>query len=59
MLTLTRRIGKTLIIGDDTQVVVFGVKSNQVRLSIQAPANVSVDREEVRQRKDSESLQPR
>ena len=59
MLILTRRIGETLMIGDDIQVVVLGVKGNQVRLGVQAPANVSVDREEVRQRKDSESLQPR
>ena len=59
MLILTRRIGETLMIGDDIQVVVLGVKGNQVRLGVQAPANVSVDREEVRQRKDQESLQPR
>ena len=59
MLILTRRIGETLMIGDDIQVVVLGVKSNQVRLGVQAPANVSVDREEIRQRKDQESLQPR
>ena len=59
MLILTRRIGETLMIGDDIQVVVLGVKGNQVRLGVQAPANVSVDREEVRQRKDQESLPPR
>ena len=47
MLILTRRVGETLIIGDDVNVTVLGVKGNQVRLGINAPQDVSVHREEI------------
>lgn len=47
MLILTRRIGETLIIGDDVNITVLGVKGNQVRLGINAPKDVSVHREEI------------
>ena len=47
MLILTRRIGETLMIGDDVNITVFGVKGNQVRLGINAPDEVSVHREEI------------
>ncbi len=47
MLILTRRIGETLIIGDDVSITVLGVKGNQVRLGINAPKDVSVHREEI------------
>lgn len=50
MLILTRRIGETLMIGDDIEVTVLGVKGNQVRLGIKAPKDVRVNREEIHQR---------
>lgn len=50
MLILTRRIGETLMIGDDVSVTVLNVKGNQVRLGVNAPKNVEVHREEIYQR---------
>lgn len=47
MLILTRRIGETLMIGDDVTVSVLGVKGNQVRIGVNAPKHVAVHREEI------------
>lgn len=56
MLILTRRVGETVVIGDDVQVTVLGVKGNQVRLGVTAPRDVSVHRLEIydRIRKEQE-----
>lgn len=47
MLILTRRISETMVIGDDINITVLGVRGNQVRLGINAPASTSVHREEI------------
>lgn len=50
MLILTRRVGETLMVGDEVEVSVLGVKGSQVRIGIKAPKSVPVHREEVYQR---------
>lgn len=50
MLILTRRVGETVMIGEEVSVTVLGVKGNQVRVGINAPKNVAVHREEIFER---------
>lgn len=50
MLILTRRVGESVMIGEDVTITVLGVKGNQVRVGINAPKNVAVHREEIYQR---------
>lgn len=50
MLILTRRVGETVMIGNNVTVTVLGVKGNQVRVGINAPKNVAVHREEIFER---------
>jgi carbon storage regulator len=50
MLILTRRVGETVMIGDEMTVTVLGIKGNQVRVGVNAPKNVAVHREEIYER---------
>jgi carbon storage regulator len=50
MLILTRRIGETLMVGDEVSLTVLGVKGNQVRIGVNAPKHIAVHREEIYQR---------
>lgn len=64
MLILTRRVGETVVIGDDVTVTVLGVKGNQVRLGVNAPREVAVHREEIferiqREQTEDEAPQPK
>lgn len=47
MLILTRRVGESVMIGEEVTVTVLGVKGNQVRLGVNAPKSVTVHREEI------------
>ena len=50
MLILTRKIGETVMIGNDVSITVLRVKGNQVRLGVDAPKDVSVQRQEIFER---------
>jgi carbon storage regulator len=63
MLILTRRVGETVMIGNEVTVTVLGVKGNQVRIGVNAPKDVAVHREEIYERikreEEGESHSPR
>ena len=57
MLILTRKVGESVLIGDDISITVLSVRGNQVKLGVQAPKEVSVHREEIYQRIQAEKSQ--
>ena len=57
MLILTRRVGESLMIGDDVTITVLGVKGNQVRIGVKAPKEVAVHREEILNRIEAVSAE--
>ena len=58
MLILTRRVGESLMVGDDITVTVLGVKGNQVRIGVSAPRDVAVHREEIYHRIQGDEKPP-
>ena len=58
MLILTRRVGESLMIGDEVNVTVLGIKGNQVRIGVNAPKDVAVHREQIYQRIQDEQDDP-
>lgn len=57
MLILTRRVGETLMVGDNVTLTVLGVKGNQVRIGVNAPKDIPVHREEIYERIQREKAQ--
>jgi len=52
MLILTRKVSEAICIGTDIEILVLAVRGTQVRIGIKAPRDVTVDREEIAQRKE-------
>lgn len=57
MLILTRKVGETLMIGEEVSVTVLGIKGNQVRIGVNAPREVAVHREEVVERNRAQAAE--
>ncbi|PLW81309.1 carbon storage regulator [Kineobactrum sediminis] len=58
MLILTRKVGETLMVGDEVTITVLGVKGNQVRIGVNAPRDVAVHREEIYNRIQEDGTPP-
>jgi carbon storage regulator len=57
MLVLTRRVGESIVIGDDIIIRVVSVDGNQVKIGTDAPKSVSVNRQDIYDRKQAEKLE--
>lgn len=58
MLVLTRKLGQSIVIGDEVEVVVLEVRGEQVRIGIRAPKTVSVHRKEIYEQVNADADQP-
>jgi carbon storage regulator len=56
MLILTRKVGQTVLVGDDVTVTIVGMDGNQIRIGIRAPKHVPIRREEIYERSRREHL---
>lgn len=56
MLILTRRVGESLMIGDEVNVTVLGIRGNQVRIGVDAPKDIAVHRQEIYERIQNEKV---
>ena len=50
MLILTRKVGESIIIGEDVEVKVLGLRAGQIKIGIEAPKDLKVHREEIFER---------
>ena len=57
MLILTRRVGEALIVGDEVNITILGIRGNQVRIGVNAPRNVAVHREEIYQKIKNDKME--
>ena len=57
MLILSRRVGETIMVGDEVEVTVLEINGNQVKIGIEAPKEIAVHREEIYERIQAEAVQ--
>lgn len=55
MLTLTRKVGESIRIGDDVEIIVKEIRRNQIRVGIVAPKSTPIYREEVYEQMKAEA----
>jgi carbon storage regulator len=55
MLILSRRVGESIIIGDNIEITIVDIKGNQIKLGIKAPSEIRVHRYEIYQKIQEEN----